>query len=343
MAILRLTKSTVEQIPLTSQGQKLYCDDKLSGFWLVVGTQSKTYVAKSQVNGKNIRYTIGKHGKFTTEEAREEARFLIADMARGIDPHQNKKDKRKQQVTLLEAFENFLSVKQNLSQGTKDNYKTAVNTHLKDWKNKPLDQITKEIVVQRNSYIQENNGGAVATKTMRIFSSIYNNALFLNDRLPDNPVSVLTRGKLWHKSKRRQSIIKRHDLKEWFNAVNGLTNSSIRDYLLLLLFTGMRKSEGLSLTWDSIDFKESTLTIKTTKNGRAHKLPLSDFTRNLLLKRYEGRQCNKFVFHGTGKTGHLVEPKKAIKKLVQETGIKFMLHDYFCRNDKSNHSDCTIY
>lgn len=59
-----------------------------------------------------------------------------------------------------------------------------------------------------------------------------------------------------------------------------LRQTTIRDYLLLLLLTGFRRTECATLRWnENIDFESRLITIgpETTKNGREHRLPMSDF------------------------------------------------------------------
>ena len=48
----------------------------------------------------------------------------------------------------------------------------------------------------------------------------------------------------WYKEKRRRTYIKPYELKAWWGAVYDLENDTYRDLLLLLLFTGLRQSEG---------------------------------------------------------------------------------------------------
>ncbi|OGV49767.1 MAG: hypothetical protein A3F46_04240 [Legionellales bacterium RIFCSPHIGHO2_12_FULL_42_9] len=85
------------------------------------------------------------------------------------------------------------------------------------------------------------------------------------------------------------------------------------DYFLLLLFTGMRKTEAGSLRWEDIDLKSKTLTIQDTKNREIHTLPMSDFIYELLERRNRHR-TNEFIFPEDSKTGYIYEPKKAVLK-----------------------------
>jgi integrase len=58
----------------------------------------------------------------------------------------------------------------------------------------------------------------------------------------------------------------------------GKNRETIRDYLLLVLFTGLRKEEAACLTWANVDLKTKTLKVNDTKNHLDHTLPLSIFS-----------------------------------------------------------------
>jgi integrase len=90
-----------------------------------------------------------------------------------------------------------------------------------------------------------------------------------------------------------------------------LENPIIRDYLLLLLFTGARRREMACLKWESVDLEGKIFTLIITKNGKPLILPMSDFIYEIFKSRKVLRE-NDFVFPGHGKTGHLIEPRKQI-------------------------------
>jgi integrase len=150
---------------------------------------------------------------------------------------------------------------------------------------------------------------------------------------PENPVNRLSHSRSWYRIERRQSVIKVHQLPAWFNAVMKLETDrhnskarTIRDYLLLILFTGLRRTEAASLKWQQIDFVGKSLTVHETKNYQAHILPLSTFLNDLLLERCKIINSD-FVFPGEGATGYIAEPRKQMKKITEICGIEFTLHD----------------
>ncbi len=141
-----------------------------------------------------------------------------------------------------------------------------------------------------------------------------------------NPVKVLSETKARVKIDRRRNVIKPHELADWYHAVHRLGNTTVKDYLLLLIFTGLRREEAARLRWQNIDLKGRTLTITDTKNGRPHTLPLPDFLYTLLEAR-RSFSGGEFVFPGEGRHGHIVSPKKAKQKVIDASGISFTLHD----------------
>jgi len=101
---------------------------------------------------------------------------------------------------------------------------------------------------------------------------------------------------------------------------------TLRDYLLLLLFTGLRRQEAAHLKWTQVDLKAKTLTIISLKNNQDHTLPLSDYIFEILNRRKQ-YMINEYVFHGEGAGGYIVEPRKQMAKVTNVSGIQFTCHD----------------
>jgi integrase len=330
MPVVKLTKTVVEKLPHPQKGQVYYFDEKLRGFGVSVARLSKTYFAQRDVNGKTVRSTIGKHGVFTCEEAREEARQRLASMALGENVNktkQQKKEEEKLNITFSEAIEAYRVGRKHLTKTTKYRLDCLKKMYLPGWVNLPLGEITREMVFEKHRDIGENHGRITANNVMEAVRAVYNFNKHTNDLLPPNPVSALSSAKAWYKQKRRRTVIKPTEIKRWYDTVTLLENTTIRDFLLLLLFTGMRRSEGLALRWENVDFKERTLTVPHTKNSEPLELPLSDYLHDLLVARKKRTGKSEWVFPGTGKTGHLAEPKNSMKNIARDSGVPFMLHD----------------
>ena len=91
--------------------QAFYWDTETRGFGIVVGrTGVKTYVL--QKNGE--RQTIGRHGTWTPDQARERARELAVeiDRRRAMDPVDAKAEKERKaarRLTLAQGLEEHLT------------------------------------------------------------------------------------------------------------------------------------------------------------------------------------------------------------------------------------------
>lgn len=136
----------------------------------------------------------------------------------------------------------------------------------------------------------------------------------------ENPVSRISPTRAWFRVERRKSVIKAHELLPWYQAIQkikatheGYQCNTICDCLLLILFTGLRRAEAMSLRFDNIDFKAKTLTISDTKNHEQHVLPLPDFLYELLQKRRK-EAVSELVFRVRVNWDILLNLEKLFKK-----------------------------
>lgn len=85
-------------------------------------------------------------------------------------------------------------------------------------------------------------------------------------------------------------------LKKLLEAIHSDPNRVVADMMLMALYTGMRKSELLKLTWDDVNYNKGFITIRDPKGGRDQTIPLNDQTRELLKKHPQGD--SGYVFPG---------------------------------------------
>jgi len=347
----KLTQRLVDALP-SSEKTIMYFDQNLKGFGVYTTKSAKTYFIQARVNGKEVKRTIGKASLMKLDAARTEAKEILAQMAKGIDPEAEKKQAAIQAMSLKKTFERYQEARQ-LKPRTVKCYDDLLNSYVKEWHDLPISGITKEMIAQKHREVGQSHGENAANNLMRTIRSLYNFAYILTDeKIPPNPVRRLSQARQWFKSERRQTFLKPHELKHWYDALMRVENAVIRDYLLLTIFTGLRKQEGLQLKWSNVNMIDRSLTITDTKNGKPHTLPLSNFLHSLF-EQLQKRRINEYVFPGPGEAGHLVEPRKQLDfiehqsllslngltskdefdKLIAEApedvlpGIKFCLHD----------------
>ena len=327
MPVATITKAFVEKTPFTLKGQQSFCDKDLQGFYLIVGMRAKTYVAQKDIRGKSIRYTIGRHGQWTAEEARKTAKDKLHMMSCGVNPNEQESKERAKAITLTAAMDSYLATRKNLKPRTIEDYLYYLKLYMSDWAETLMTEITREKISARHKKIADEHGTYVANKAMRIMRALFNHCNATFDICPINPVSYLTHAKAWYKEKRKRTYIKPQDFKKWWEAVKALENDTYRDFFLVLLFTGMRRAEAASMRWADVDFKDKTFTIPDTKNGDPLTLPMSEHLHMIFQCRFQQYGGGEFVFPGPGVHGHLAEPKKGVAKVVKASKVAFTCHD----------------
>ena len=233
---------------------------------------------------------------------------MLHSMRKGVDP------KAKASIeTLRQALDSYLQASPNLRSRSAVEYRRVVERHLEPWLDRPMRELTREMVEERHREIAElvgrggrYNGQATANGAMRALKVLWN---YAKDRatLPANPVKL---GRQWFDVPRRTRHIKADDLPTFYAAAVELPNPVQRDYVLFLLFTGLRRREAAGLRWDpDVDLAGRVIRVPgaSTKTGEKLDLPMSTFVRDLLVAR-RAIGAGVFVFPADSESGHIEEP-----------------------------------
>jgi integrase len=334
MPKLKLTERAIAKMkaPDPSGKQVLHWDSELKGFGLLVSgkTNAKTYIAQRDLPDKRTRrVTVGAANEISLETARQRAADLLDDLRRGRDP----KRKTVANLTLQVALDDYLTARKDLRPASIRAYRISVQRYLQPWVDLPLRAITSPMVEERHRKIAAQvskdselyKGEVTANLAMKTLRILWNFAAERTADLPTNPVRLRRQ---WYAEPRRERLVKADELPKFYAAVQALPNPVARDYLLLLLFTGLRLAETASLKWDDIDLSQRIIRLPAarTKAGRKFDLPMSDFVRDLLVARRALGNA-QFVFPGPGKAGHIAHPNFPLSQVAQASGVKVSAHD----------------
>ncbi|MGZ8915526.1 MAG: tyrosine-type recombinase/integrase [Methylobacter sp.] len=327
----KLNKTFVDSLTHPDNGQVFYWDADLLGFGMYIGTRTKTWFVEKRIGNKSRRVALGKYPVLTAPQARTQAMKQLGLMQQGIDPTREKREQKIKCVTLGEVFGDFLGARA-IKPKTITDYTCIMNNLYGDWQKMAITEISRDAVSKRHKKIGQERGEAYANLAARTLRSVLNFASAKYETgqglsiLPDNPVKRISQTRSWYKVEPRTGHLKPHQLKSWFDAVLGIDNSVIRDYLIFVLLTGTRKDEAAKLKWTDIDLIDKSYILHDPKrNGTLH-LPLSDYLVDMLTTR-KASSSSIFVFPGSGVRGYLVEPKHQIAKVIEKTGVTFSLHD----------------
>jgi integrase len=335
---IKLTKSVVEKLPVPEAGQEIYRDSELKGFGLrITRGGTRAYIVERRIDQKVRRVKLGKSTELSAEQARKRAQEHLGKVAGGRNPIAERRAAAAQTVTLGELLERYLGDRSDkLKPRTREQYRSVVEGRMKagtptafaDWCNKRVIDITVEMVRRRHRELSEQHGPAWANLAMRILRLLLNYAVDAGGEplVPQNPVKRLGQARLWNEVKRRQTMLCVEDMPAWYEALGSIDEMG-RDYLLLVLLTGLRRREATTLQRTNVDLvKTRTLTVRDTKNGTDHILPLSKQLLEILERRLRS-STSKFVFPGRKPGTCLTEPRNITLAVERACGVRTSVHD----------------
>ncbi|MEI4262666.1 tyrosine-type recombinase/integrase [Roseovarius sp. D0-M9] len=289
----KLTETYVKKLPTSESGTNKYWDSEVKGLVVFVGKRSKTWYFQKDVGGKTQRILIGRYPTITAQTARQKALGFALEMSRGAGKHI--------QIgapTLEQAVEVYLSRPKLRSEVHRASVRMQFENHLKDWMGLPLDEITKAMAVERHRHLA--NAPSTANHTLRYFRSVWNQARRVHD-LPESPTNAIE----WYEERPNGRIIE--DLVEWRRRVDDLFNPIHKAFFELILYTGLRKTEALTLEWKNVH--EDRIHLPVTKNGRSFDLPIVQRHHEILAP-VEGLS-RKWIFPSPkSPSGHVQGPQR---------------------------------
>ena len=323
---IQLTQKRIAALkaPTASGRQELVWDESLRGFGVLLSgkTNARSYIAQRDLpNGRARRVTIGGVAEMSLEQARGEAANAIHDLRQGKDP----KARGAAAVTVSDAIKLYVERKgTKLRPRTAELYLDCSRRYFADWATFQLRDLTPPMIEQEHAHIGKTFGPAGANNAMRVLRAAYN-YIARDADLPPNPVNLREH---WFDLPRREGCVRGDDLPKFYAAVSNLPNPVARDFILLMLFTGLRRREAASLRWDDVDFAGGVIRLPAarTKSGRKFDVPMSTFVKDLLIARRAIGNM-EFVFPADSASGHIEEPKAPLRLVKGACGIEVSAHD----------------
>jgi integrase len=309
----RFNKKAIEMLEPAPSGSRIeYRDTDKRGLCLRINQKGRIVfsVHKRVKNGRTERITIGEYPSITIEKARNKALEIVSMLSNGVSVAEGLKMKRSQ-MTFADLFELFYSQHSIPNKITHISDQQKYTKYLKaPLGNKKLAKIDRGDIGSIHSFITASGHGVTANRTIALISAVFSWAI---DRgyYTLNPASGIRK----NKEKSRERYIPPNEMAAFLRATQLEENEIIRDYILVSLFTGARRSNVLSMCWSDIDLSNRVWNIKRTKNGMSQTIPLTPEAIGILSPRSRNQSSN-YVFPSTGKYGHLMEPKKGWVRII---------------------------
>ena len=327
---ISFSNEALERLKKSDNGLRVeYRDRGEPGLYIyVTATGLKTFYLYRKHNGRPVRIKIARYPDLSVSAARKRARELKGQLALGLWSASQGAAGKRDRVTLKAVSQEYLNVKRtSLKPSTIRSYESATNGALRSWLNLPIASVGKDELIRKHEQITKQRGRTAADFAMRVFRLYFEFFIDRYEYVGVNPAKTLSRNKLWNTGagNRRQSIISNADLPKWVEAVMDLPPVH-RDYLLLLLFTGLRRGEAAKLRWVDVNLRENLLSVNETKNGEKLILPMSKPLFQILSERQKFTSGD-WVFPAVSDSNKPLVVEHLAAKLSKSSGIKFMLHD----------------
>jgi integrase len=303
---------------------------------LVTAAGAKSFYLYRKIDGRPERIRLGTYPDLSIDDARDAARIKKGDIAKGINPAQEKRAARGA-MTLAELLTHFLDTfaKSHKKRWADDvamfnRYfgKPESDRTPKDkpasfpaWRNRTVNTITQHDVKVLHTKVGEKHGKYAANRLLALLSAMFNNAGLANP----------TKGVKKFREQQRERFMDADEFPRFHKALDDEPDQDMADYFRLLLYTMQRRSNVAAMRWADVNFgkREWSLPGQTTKNGDPLTVSLTDEAMGILQRRWNGRRDGAvFVFASFGASGHLTEPKGAWKRILGRANITdFRIHD----------------
>jgi integrase len=135
-----------------------------------------------------------------------------------------------------------------------------------------------------------------------------------------------TKGVKKFKEVTRDRFILPNEMPYFQRAIELEENQTCKDFILILLLTGARKTNTLDMAWNDINWDLREWRIPETKNGEPLKLPLHESTL-AILKRRKSTSNSKWVFaQENNPTKRIIDPTKSWYR-IRGTATLLMWND----------------
>jgi integrase len=320
---LNFTKAALLKAPAAKRGVKdYYYDEREKGLLLAVTPAgTKTFYLYKRIEGRPERLLLGRFPDISIENARKLATAAKGDIASGANPQKDKRAIR-DEMTFGVLFTEYLEKYSKVHKRSWAYDEREVNKFLSRWFKRKISSFDRAEIERLHAKIGKDNGLYQANRLLERIRSIFNKAIEWGWQ-GQNPAVGIKK----FKEQSRDRFLQPDELPHFFAALANEPNAAARDFLMISLLTGARKSNTLAMCWRDINFAAATWRIEQTKNGDTQTIHLPKEAMDILTARKLVSE-SPWVFEGSGKSGHLADPKKAWERILTEAGIENLrIHD----------------
>lgn len=342
----RITKSRVDAM---KPGEQAW-DADIAGFGIVANKNSKTYKLKYMFHGRQRMMSLGVHGApLTVDMARKKAMACLTELHNGQDPAVTRTSKGMLVIDLCDRYLKEHARPHKKPSSIRMDEKNIQNhvvpllgkrrvidvnaadierlkLAVRDGKTAPKDPSKQQKLQKGGSVVT--GGEGVANRCLALLSKMFNLAerWDLRDK-NTNPVQGVQK----FKEKPKERYLSQDELVRLVRILDEAERTKTESLFViaairLLILTGARLNEILTLKWSMVDFERRLLRLPDSKTG-AKPILLSE-TAVELLKALPRIQGNEYVIVGGVDGQHLKNLRKPWGRIRARAGLSDLrLHD----------------
>ncbi len=324
----KITKRLVENAEIKDKDYIIF-DSDIPGFGArILPSGRRSYLVQYRVGRSYRRISLGMHGVLTTDQARGEAIKVLGRVKSGEDPSAARKQARLE-MTVTELCERM--IEEHAVPHCKPNTVVGYRFYAKAYIKKPIgkmrvSQIQRADIAKFHHSLRHKP--YQANRCIQFLSKAFNLAEVWGLRADGtNPCRHIKK----YKEPKRERYLSKGELARLGEVLRQceseqLETQSAVNALRLLLFTGCRLSEIMTLKWDFIDFERACINLPDSKTG-AKTVFLGGPALQVLsdVKRVKG---NPWVITGARPGAHLTDLQHPWQRIRKRAGIEDVrIHD----------------
>ncbi len=285
---MRLTDRGIAALKAKAKRYEVW-EDGRTGLGVRVSTVGrKSWVFMYRFNGKPRRMTLGTYPAVGIADARVKHARNKADLEKGIDPGAAEVEGRRAErsaETVAYLVEEYLErwAKPRKRSAAEDE-RTLRKEVVPLWGNRKAKDIKRRDVITLLDGIVDRGSPIQANRTLAVIRKMFNFAIS-RDILDTTPVAMV---RAPAKENQRDRVLSADEIRTLWT---GLGTAPVSEGLVLKLqlATAQRKGEVVGAALDEFNFEENVWTIpaERSKNGQAHRVPLSPLALELIQKAKE--------------------------------------------------------
>jgi integrase len=322
---INFTIATIKSLPEVKNGARdYYYDLKTPGLGIMVfSSGTKTFFLYKRVDGKPDKIKLGRFPDLSIEQARKLAIAGMNDIANGINPNKTKQILRVE-LSFGDLFQKFLHEHAKERKKSWKNDESYYNCHLKTLEKRKLSTITRADFEKLHNSIKSKSGIYSANRSLSLANTMFSKAIDWG-YIAHNPVDRIKK----FQETARDRALQPEELEKFFDALSSEPNYIFRNYFYISLLTGARKRNVFAMRWDQLNLGTNPeWLIPETKNGEPLVVSLVPQAVAILNDIKSYHESNWVFPSSYSKSGHIEEPKKIWKTILNRAGItNLRIHD----------------